>query len=350
MSQDSTDKTSKEASRQKQKLRIPRRPSGCPLKSPTALQESRTDKMAVNTTMKPSPDISKSSKMRPWYPVLLLVAVLGAAALGALLVSWGSTSNDLSRNFADSNQFDEFTALVAGLVGVSVAVAAFTWPTFWRIRAQVGRSPLIAAILSHFSLRIGILYAFVLAAGSASFCGLILLAYIQREKTGSSDTRIADTIRSILETRIYMQRFFIGAAVLITMAVIVVGGLQSALSVDLKAYQLNYNHGYITSIPNIASLSVGTVLLYGIFFAALLAFAIIPSYTAWQGRAADLRDRLYPVHDDSHASQDWYDGRSNIETLLHMRPGFGSTFLTVLGIIAPLIGSIILIVVPAVSS
>ena len=142
--------------------------------------------------------------MRAWYPVLLLVAAPGGGAvLGALLIRWRSTSNDLSRNFVGTNQFDEFSALVSGLFGVSVAVAFFTWPTFWRIKAQVTRSPLMAAImfylivsaavivgplvvetgkaivpLSHFTLRIIILYIFVLACGGGSFCGLVALASI----------------------------------------------------------------------------------------------------------------------------------------------------------------------------
>ena len=108
-------------------------------------------------------------------------------------------------------------------------------------------------------------------------------------------------IHSILEARTYVQRFFIGGAALITMAVIVIGGLQSALNATIKLYQTRYENGSISSIPDIAGISVGTILLFGMFFAALLAFAVIPSYAAWQARAADLRDFLYPLHEDGCA-------------------------------------------------
>jgi hypothetical protein len=298
--------------------------------------------------------------------------VFGAAAVGALLIRLGSTSNNLSRTFANTAQFDEFSALVAGLLGLSAAVASFTWPAFWRIAKQVEPSPLIATIvlyiimsfaiivgpllvqggnaffpLSHFTLRIAIVYILVLAAASASFCGLLLLAHTQREKTSYSETMIASkTVSSILEARSCIRRFFVGAAALITMAVIVIGSLQSALNVDLKGYETNYANGYISSVPNIASIPAGVIILYGIFFAALLAFAVIPSFAAWRARAADLRDRLYPMPDDGHAPQRWYEGRSNIEMLLQMRSGFGPVSLAIIGILAPVVGGIITIAIP----
>ena len=290
--------------------------------------------------------------------------------------SLGSTSSDLSRKFADTNQFDQFTALVAGLFGLSASVALSTLPTFRLIAAKASLPPKIAAIvfylivsvavivgpfivqagnaiipLSNFSLRIWIIDLFVLACGSGSLCGLALLAHTQREITGRSGTVIAsDEIRSILEARTYIQRFFVGAAALITMAVIVIGGLQDALKVDLSSYEDRFANGDILFIPNIASIPVGAILIYGVFFAALLAFAVIPAYRSWQARAADLRDRLYPLHDDGRAPPDWYEGRSNIEALLQMRPGYGSRVLTIVGILAPLIASIISIIIPALQS
>ena len=340
------------------------------------LEEPNTAETMSNIAVRHPPEIRRVSRIRPWYPVLLLVMVLGAGVLGALLIRLASTDNQLHSIFAGTNQFDDFTALVAGLFGVSVVVASFTWPTFWRIFVQVGWSARAAAILlyllvsaavvtgpflvqsgnaivplSHFDLRIGILYAIPLVAALGSFCGLVLLTYIQYERIGHHDAAApADEIHSVLETRTYIQRFFLGAATLITLAVVVIGGLQSALKAGLQAYQVNYDNNIITSIPIVASISVGTILLYGIFFAALLAFAVIPAYTGWQAHAADLRDYLYPLPGDGCAPQSWYDGRSNVEALLQMRAGFGSTTLAIFGILAPLVGSIISVIIPALQS
>jgi hypothetical protein len=132
------------------------------------------------------------------------------------------------------------------------------------------------------------------------------------------------------------------------MAVIVIGGLQSALNVDLKGYEAEANNPYsnISSVPNIASIPVGAIILYGVFFTALLAFAVIPSYAAWRARATDLRDSLYPVPYDGHAPQSWYEGRSNIEVLLQIRSGFGPVSLAIIGILAPVVGTIISVFIP----
>jgi hypothetical protein len=303
---------------------------------------------------------------------LLLVVVFGAALGGVLLIRLGSASNSLSRTFANSNQFDELAAMVAGLLGLSAAVAFFTLRAFWRIKGQVGRSSKIATALlyiivsiaiivgpllvqggnaivplSHFTARIVILDILVLAAACPSFCGLLLLADTQREETGRFDPKnVSEAVSSIHEARICIQRFFVGAAALITMAVIVIGGLQSALNTDLQGYEANYASGNIIFVPNIATIPVGAIILYGIFFAALLAFAVIPSYAAWRARAVDLRDRLYRVPDDGHGSQSWYEGRANIEVLLQIRSGFGPTSLAIIGILAPVVGSIISVAIP----
>jgi hypothetical protein len=201
--------------------------------------------------------------------------------------------------------------------------------------------------LSNFKIRILILDILVLAAASPSFCGLLLLGHTQREETGRSVDAIASkAVSSILEARIHIQQFFLGAAAIITMAVVVLGGLQSALNVTYQAYETNYNNGNISSVPNIASIPVGAIILYGIFFTALLAFAVIPSYAAWRARAADLRDRVYPLPDHGHAPQSWYEGRANIEVLLQIRSEIGPVSLAIIGILAPVVGSIITVLIP----
>jgi hypothetical protein len=106
------------------------------------------------------------AKMRPWYPVLLLVAVFSAVVVGVLLIRLGSPANNsLSRTFVNTNQFDEFSVLVAGLLGLSVAVAGFTWPAFWRIKGQVARPPRIAAAVLYAVMSIIIIAGPLGAAG-----------------------------------------------------------------------------------------------------------------------------------------------------------------------------------------
>jgi hypothetical protein len=305
--------------------------------------------------------MNESSVIRLLSPLFLLVAILGAAALGTLLFRWGSASTPMSRNFASTDQFDGLSALTAGLLGLSVGVAAFTWSAFRRVAKEAGRIPVlstlllylivsVALILGHFLVergnaplplpyfyqRIGVLSIIVLTNGAGCFCGLILIAYVQREEARDPETMISgNAIRSILAARADMHRFFIGEAVLIAGSVVVLGGLRSALAAD--------GHG-------IAAIPVSSVILYGALFAGLLSFIVVPAYTACQARAVGLRDRLYPVPDDGCAANSWYEGRSNLETLLEMRQGFFSRSLTVLGLLTPLFSSIISVIIPVLRS
>jgi len=176
----------------------------------------------------------------------------------------------------------------------------------------------------------------MLAAGIGSFCGLELIWYSQSSHIDGSANSPRETVQDILSARKDLQRFFIGATVLITGGIIIIGGLRSSLSPDESN----------TSPPGIASISVDVLLLNGAFFAMLLAFVFIPAYTTWQARIASFRDRLYPVPENGDFSKDWYESRSNLEDLLEMRLGLPGRFLAAAGILAPLIGSIISTVIP----
>jgi hypothetical protein len=365
-------KTSQEATSKKQRRRmlhrlVRRRPDS------SHAHESTASKATSQTAPEQHGKANTPTMIRPWYPVLLLVAVFISAGIGALVIRWGSTSTALGRAFSDSNQFGEFTALVAGLLGLAAVVASLTWPTFCRIASKTSRPSLIAAIvlyvimsvaivvgpafvesgkaiipLPHFTLRISVVYVLVLAASCASFCGLILVTHEQRERISRAGTENAgEAISSILEARRQIQRFFGGAAALITAAVIVVGGLQSALDVDLKTYQAEFNNGDIIFLPNIAGIPAGAIILFGIFFAAMLGFALLPSYMAWRARVTDLRDRMFPIPEDGDLGQSWLEGRSNIEELLQLRSGFGPTSLAIIGILAPVVGSIVSVIIPS---
>jgi hypothetical protein len=102
-----------------------------PQKTTRSLPGSVPDAAVSNVAPLSSSSVSNRSKIRPWYPVMMLVAVLCVAALGDLVVRLGSGDSNLSRSFSESNQFDEFFC-------ASVRVV---WPLcrrgmFYRARAR----------------------------------------------------------------------------------------------------------------------------------------------------------------------------------------------------------------------
>jgi len=290
-------------------------------------------------------------------PLFLLILIFIAAIAGDLLIRLDTNSTSISRGFADTNQFNEWSFIVAGVLGVCVAVAASTWPPFLRVARTASPVSVIVAVsiyllisaavilipfiidhssvsfeLSHFYLRMSILTILILIAGGGSFCGLELLWYTQSNQIDAAVNFPPKTVESILSARRNLQRFFAGATVLITSGVVIIGGLRSALNAHVT-----YNS---------AAIPVAALLLYGAFFAMLLAFVLIPAYTAWQQRIAKFRDYLYPVPEKGDFSKDWYEARSNLEDLLAMRAGLPGRFLAAVGILAPLIGSIISAIIP----
>jgi hypothetical protein len=307
----------------------------------------------------------RQSPIRQFFPLFFLIAAFSAAAAGDFLIRWGSGSTPNSQLFAGTEQFDEWSAIVSFVTGVSFAVASFTWPHFLRTARDTNHLAIISAAiiylligaaavlgpflvaggnspfeLSYFYLRMGLLAAALLAAGTGSFCGLVLIWYNQRAHIDDAGTKTGIIITSILSARRDLQRFFAGATVLITGAVVIIGGLRSTLNADSSANYVN----------NVVLIPVEALILFGIFYAMLLAFVLVPAYIAWQTRAAGLRDRVYPIPDDGPPTKDWYKDRSDLEDLIGMHLGTTSRFLTIAGVLAPLIASIIAAVIPAIHS
>jgi hypothetical protein len=90
------------------------------------------------------------------------------------------------------------------------------------------------------------------------------------------------------------------------------------------------------------------LLLYGATMTGLLALVYIPAYLAWQSRARELRDELFPLPPDGRADHDWYIGRADLEGLLNLKVSAGSAFIAGLGLLAPFAGSLVSAIIPGI--
>jgi len=140
-----------------------------------------------------------------------------------------------------------------------------------------------------------------------------------------------ESIRELLKIRSDLRKFLICTAVIITGIMVSLGALRNSLS---AYYDTNRT-------------STG-ILVFGAVFAGLLAVISIPAYIAWRASAQALRDDLYPLPRDGRPSRAWYQGRSNLETLLEMRVGTGQRFAVLAGIASPIIISIISVFIPTI--
>ena len=122
----------------------------------------------------------------------------------------------------------------------------------------------------------------------------------------------------------------------------------------MNAYDAAFTNGFSSlsdigdATDNPVYISGGALILYGLFFAALLAVVLVPAYTAWRNRAMRFRDHLYPIPADGRPPKIWYEDRSVLEDLLGANLGADSRFLAIAGVLAPLIGTIIAVAIPAI--
>lgn len=298
-------------------------------------------------------------------PHLILLAfafiVAGAGTFGFTVTYLGSDRTKDSRNFAGLFEFHVLIGLVSVVLMLIVSMAALSLPNFRRVKQRSRRGELRVCIIVYliisaiaifgpklvavpqfiplylFYWRILALYLFAFAAAGNCFCGLILLGIVQRRKgqpVELESTAGGEVIRDILTARSDLRQFLWGAGSLVTGVVVVSSGIRNTLD----AYASNY--GVDVGVPAVV------LLLYGAFFAVLLALISVPTYIAVQARARKLIDTLYPVPHNGRPSAEWYAARSGLESLLQLRAGTGQRFAAVLGILAPLIISIISAFIP----
>jgi hypothetical protein len=307
---------------------------------------------------------ARSSKRRLLNWSFFVLSALIAGAFGVIVIRWGSGNTSESRQFAQMDEFRAWVALTSVLLMIAVIVTAWAWSDFQRIARDAGRASVVIAVVVYVfigmaailgpawvggtlasplylsSWRILILSVLVLAAGGGCFCGLMLLASLLHEEDHSANfdpTTSGKIIEELLQMRSELRRFWRGAALLIAFVVIVAGGLRNALNAYVESYT-----------PSFGPIPATGLLLYGAFFALLLAVVSLPGYVAWQARVRDLRDRLHPIPDDGRPSPEWYLARSNLEALLELRAGSGERLVAILGIIAPFVLSIVAAFVPTV--
>jgi hypothetical protein len=307
------------------------------------------------------PEIPRPLWQLRLYPLALTFLALAAGGIAAFIIDWRSGKTQ----FGDSDGFHAWIALVALLFMLVATLVALNWSPFIRVCREARCANILISVGVYaiifvvavvgpvllagslpvpvylFYQRILVLALLLFVAVGDCFCGLILLGSVLRERgrcPGPESVGGADAVRELLVARSDLRRFLWGAATLITGMVFVVGGLQNALN----SYA---NSSDSSNMPTISSVGV---LLYGAFFAALLALVSVPTYTAWQARASALRDRLYPLPHGGRPHPEWYAARSNLEELLQMRIGTGQRFAAILGILAPLAVGVISAFIPTI--
>lgn len=322
----------------------------------THYDHAQMDARAANPATRPSGAEDVSGKLINPYLLVLFVVLSGIFGVIALRLKVNET--ETSKDFANTLGYAVWIASVVGTLMLSTFLSGLVWRDFQRVWSLAGKktrygtiavyslvgiatifgtfwviSPLYTPLF-FFNWRALALSVVALVASATCFCGLLLINGVVHKRAASrglDSTSAGELIMELMKMRSDLRKFLICTAVAITAIMISLGAFLNALN---AYYETDFS-------------STG-ILVFGAIFAVLLAVISIPAYVAWQVSAQALRDHLYQVPRDGRPSQEWYQGRSDLETLLEMQVGTGQRFAVLAGIASPIIISIISVFIPTI--
>ena len=257
-----------------------------------------------------------------------LLAALAAAGATLLLMRIGSGHTAGSRHFAARPEFAVWTWILAAETAAAAATAIAMWPAvrilcratrprsiFWAVITWLavglallfGPKPLTGPGHLHLWLLADRLMVITIAVGCLiTPCAVGMMLVQPRLAALRADTptmvakkRAGRVVVELLWLRAALQWFLTSFAIVITSAVLATGAGRRALLADGASAQ-NY--------PLVG------ILIYGGVATMVSALIFVPTYIAWQQRAVDTRDRLYPVPEDGLPAQEWHPGPQRLRT------------------------------------
>jgi hypothetical protein len=142
-------------------------------------------------------------------------------------------------------------------------------------------------------------------------------------------------LSDLLVSRTKLLALLSAVGALIGVSVLTTGALRNAL-LSVKPAS-----GKMVDYP------IEYVLINGLFYSALLAVIYIPAYFRLQDRSREYIQMVFPVPDEGHYSGDEHTERDNLGKLLQVDASVGETLQTGLAIIAPLMATLLSVLLPA---
>jgi hypothetical protein len=90
-----------------------------------------------------------------------------------------------------------------------------------------------------------------------------------------------------------------------------------------------------------ANWPIALVILYGVFFAAVLALLYVPVSLKWRDSAEVLREALYPTPTNGRPDATWSEGRNRLSELLTLDSGLAPTLGAAFSVLSPFLVSLL---------
>ncbi|MFL5926098.1 MAG: hypothetical protein ACJ77E_04100, partial [Gaiellaceae bacterium] len=283
-----------------------------------------------------------------------LLACSGAAVAGTTLfadrLEWPARNVEFARN----GSFLLFVFLIVGQVAVWPVAIAWLWDDLralargWRRNARelveslaivavaswagllaASFGPRIPEYLPHHREKLLLISGLGWVAGSIAASGIWLLHGEMQELLARPAPGPRE-LEEVLALRDRLQRFLTVSGSIIGLAILGAGAERNMISAYTAEFHVK------------GGFPIEYVLIFGLFFSALLALVYFPSHLTLLALSARLRDRYAPVPDlDPDGA--WIDGwkrRGALEDALSMKVGASGSFKTGVAVLTPLIGSL----------
>jgi hypothetical protein len=309
--------------------------------------------------------------LMPCYPLL---AVLIAGYLGDLIVQGWTSNQPIIKAFASTPEYHYFAVSSAAVTGLSVIAVIVTWNRFREARKNAPESTRQAAsvylfiiiavlvtprlvggnsggnssilTLDFMNVRTAVLGLVVLAGCFPSFAGMMMW------KSGLSDA-LADNLDKGME---YLQKMhydlevFLGSsAVLITGGIVALclmsRGMETVAAITVQdpasGRQAPLYHG--VDAPTLSLL-----IMFGLFCAAFIGYAFIPAYQAYGQGVKKLIKCHNKISEKGHPgmAKEWLEEEEKLKDMIHPRSQVLSRILAAIGVLSPLIASLLSALIP----
>ena len=322
----------------------------------TASAEALANEPAADQPTGPSRPARLTSALVP------LGLFVGMAAAGVLTVALVTVSAGGPRTeaFIESADYVLWRLLIMLLVLTSLISAAVAWPRFAELRRQYAAATLaplalayplpvlvtatlpwlfqsdLAVAWSMLSVRLGVVVVIVAAAIAPAVGTVWIIRHRLGELTGFRGGHADDDVAARIKELLTLRR----------RAGTALGILAGVISLTVvNTSQLRHTY-LVTGTPR-EDFPVIAVVIYGTFFAGLLALLYVPVHLRWRDSAEALRDVLYPVPTHGQPDADWSDGRRRVSDLLLLDKGVPGILSTTFTVTSPFLIGLLGYVIPA---
>jgi hypothetical protein len=291
------------------------------------------------------------------FPLLTLCGFL--AGLGIAHLAHAENGS----NFTVTPQFKIWSSMTGAVIAVGFVIFVYSSSILLLLRSRFPQDSTWRQLIGSYTIFIALIFSVTIIFGSpdtssvANYAAtrtlLVLLSLLAAAPSimgiwtidwalsrmkdqikQANKSQLKQILSDLILTRTKLLTLLSAIGALLGVSVLATGALRNAV---LAAKPTN---------SKVVEYPIEYVLLYGLFFSALIVVVYVPAYFRLQDRSRDYIEMVFPLPDQGHYSSDDYTNRENLGKLLRIDASLQETLQTGLAIIAPLMATLLSLLLP----